>query len=247
MKTKTPMKHITKSISTVLLMTVATSFTLNAAVLMVYDTIGIDFGTTAPADPDTTFNQFSGSGIAGGSSSSLSAGTLSTTTASTVDDVGFTFTNNTSIITGGLTVAGTDGIGSYEELVDHSSVYADGIQADGIGTDNFTFTFTGLNDNLSYILSIGLHHGNQNFHSDYTVNGTTLGSWMSNRGTGIGYVTFFDQQTDGNGNIVITQTERNGANRVATAALTLTSVPEPSSTALLGLGLSSLLLRRRRA
>ena len=47
-------------------MTVATSFTLNAAVLMVYDTIGIDFGTTAPADPDTTFNQFSGSGIAGG-------------------------------------------------------------------------------------------------------------------------------------------------------------------------------------
>ena len=228
-------------------MTVATSFTLNAAVLMVYDTIGIDFGTTAPADPDTTFNQFSGSGIAGGSSSSLSAGTLSTTTASTVDDVGFTFTNNTSIITGGLTVAGTDGIGSYEELVDHSSVYADGIQADGIGTDNFTFTFTGLNDNLSYILSIGLHHGNQNFHSDYTVNGTTLGSWMSNRGTGIGYVTFFDQQTDGNGNIVITQTERNGANRVATAALTLTSVPEPSSTALLGLGLSSLLLRRRRA
>ena len=244
MKTKTPMKHITKSISTVLLMTVATSFTVNAA-LVVYDTIGIDFGTTAPADPDTTFNQVIGVGLVAGASEILSAGTLSNTTGGIVNDVGFTFTN---LATSTTVSTLTNGLAGDGALIDHTSVYSDGIRAEFVnGADIFTMTFTGLNDNLAYDLNAGLYNNNGNFISRYEVDGVNQLVRTNNSNPLLSYPRFNDLRTDGSGNLVITGIAAQGAGRAAIAALTLTAVPEPSSTALLGLGLSSLLLRRRRS
>ena len=223
-------------------MTVATSFTLNAAVLMVYDTIGINFGTTASADPGATWNDLSGVGLAGGGSSSLGAGTLSNTTGGTVDGVGFTLANNSSITTIALGVAGSVGDGL---LIDHASVWADGFRADGIGTSTFTYTFTGLNDNLTYDFSTGVGNGNSNFANDVEVGG--FSQWIRPNLAGQDFRQWTDLVTDGSGNLVITQTERNGQDRIAIVGMTLTAVPEPSSTALLGLGGLALALRRRRA
>ena len=102
------------------------------------------------------------------------------------------------------------------------------------------FTFTGLDDSLTYDLTGGYDGANANFDSIWSFDSSSTGitttqndsiaSFLSEPGSGYGSVTSL--QTDGSGNLVI-QVTRDTLHVNAGAAV---PVPEPSSAALLGLG-----------
>ena len=208
----------------------------NAAVLMVGDKIGVDFGPTAPAN---FFNQVNPSPAGPGS---IAAGGLINTTNVSVDGVGFSWSATNAFFNN------TDSLENAAQPAD----FVDSNTTDWLGISNqsaqgtpgiITLTFTGLNDLFTYNLVIGARFGTNIASTSWTVDGQTL---LATSNTDNAYRFFENLSTDGAGNLVMTGT---GAvarlDIAAVSALQLTAIPEPSAALLGGLGLLALLRRRR--
>ncbi|MEP2776266.1 MAG: PEP-CTERM sorting domain-containing protein [Luteolibacter sp.] len=214
------------------------------AALLLNQTVGIDFGGTAPAG-STTFNQVS----VGGDASTPGLADMASTTAISLVDTNntaitgtqFSVTNNTGQIAWDFS-GGVEGSG----LMTDASVYGDGIisnNASGRNLSagaNFVLTFTGLDDSLTYDLTGGWDNNNNNFNATWSADGK---NFFADTTASVGYGTLSGLTTDGSGNLEITVTK---SNHVTIAGLTLTAVPEPSSAALLLGGMGVLMLGRRR-
>ncbi len=214
----------------ILLITLTTTTALAAAAsaaVVAGTVIGVDFGGV----PDGNFNAVTADG----------------TVTNLIDTTGATLTG-VNVTTSGRTI--------FNENADHAktgqpSQFTEEHLTDWVVFDanvTYTITFAGLNDALTYDLVIGGANGSGfNVDTPWTVDGQTLttdaGTLASTDGSGA-YVSFTGLNTDGSGNLVITgfKDSRWGV----ASALELTAVPEPSSTALLGLGGLALMLRRRR-
>ncbi|MDF7825983.1 cytochrome c peroxidase [Pontiellaceae bacterium B12227] len=197
------------------------------AVMVPGQTIGIDFGGTAPSGT-YSFNQM---GPYGGNNTTLGVPADAVlTTASLVDitgvavaDVGFSVANADQIawdITGGV-------IGDGGFLAD-SSVYADGLicndasgRATVAGVDFMYFTFTGLNDSLTYNLSAGWDNGNANFDATWSADGQSVTTDVN--GSGGGYASLTNLTTDGSGNLVVSLTGDGSTAHMTVSAMTLTA------------------------
>ena len=194
------------------------------------DTIGIDFGTIAPA-AGTNFNQFdaNANSIGNGDTLAFSAQTgapvMIDTAGNSVSGVGFTVENQTGQSTSRATLTNA-GVGPAP--FDDSTIFSDLMISNNQGSNPlnpggfFVLTFTGLDDSLGYDLVGGMNRlGNnaENFDTDWTAGGTTL---LADSVTTTPYVTFEGLSTDGNGSLTITLT-RNTLH-VNVAALTLTAV-----------------------
>lgn len=223
--------------------------------LLVGDAIGIDFGGTAETDTENDWNNIT----VGGNATTLGladSGTVVIADASNLDGdatgTSFTFENSSGQIAWDFT-GGVTGPTPFT----NSTVYGDGIISnDASGrtvaatTDTFIFTFSDLDDELTYDLSGGWDSNNGNFEAIWSADGKSFQTAPAGAANA-GYGTIAGLETDGSGNLVITVTGStdNAAAHITVAALTLTAVPEPSAFALLAgcLALASVMVRRRRA
>ncbi|MCP5537934.1 MAG: sulfatase-like hydrolase/transferase [Akkermansiaceae bacterium] len=206
-------------------------------------TIGIDFGTTAPV-PSANFNAYTDVVIANGATESFS-GTLVDTAGGSVTGVGFSVTNRSGQDTGRATGNnGSQGAG----LMTDSTIYSDWIisnDADGArltGGDtvidgsgdrgHLVLTFTGLDDSLSYNLTGGFDNNNANFNAIWQADGQTFTTDAS----GVGYGTLSGLNTDGSGNLVIHVIRPGNTNgqHVTVAGLTLEAVAATAPAIALG-------------
>ncbi|MFC5050455.1 PEP-CTERM sorting domain-containing protein [Rubritalea spongiae] len=209
----------------------------SSAAIVVGDVIGFDFGTDAGSA--TNFNIDAAPGNQTFTDVINTSGTVLT-------GVDFTFSN---------TPANSGDGGDSNISSDYSSVFPNAAQNDAFFESNagqWTLTFSGLDDSLSYDLTIGSYWAGgtaaqkENRNTGWEVDGVQLGTVADSLSDS--YVNFTNLSTDGSGNLVISTYDLN-ANTISTlSALTLTAVavPEPSSTALLGLGGLALILRRRK-
>ena len=237
---KTPLKIITKKQIAALAVTplVALSINAQAAVL-------IDFSnaTAAGAGADSNGNYWTTVGTAGqqGNAADLSVTNLidSTNTATTIDlNVDFSSTDRNGW--GGNGINGPLGSDPF----DQSFAVIDGIYS-STTAGLVTLTFSDLDANTKYNLSLigGRASTGTNGVIDITT-GTGSGGILRNDGTQLDLSIF----SDGTGEIAFTFVDTNGTVSDSTTFNAMSiALPEPSSTALLGLGLSSLLLRRQRS
>ena len=127
---------------------------------------------------------------------------------------------------------------------------------DSVTTDlwfnNTTITITGLATGLTYNLYSVSHGGGAGFDAvedTHSVTGdVSYGSSTHTRGAARvsgTFHTFLGVTPDGSGTIVLATTQPSGTN-AAFNGLLIEAVPEPSTTALLGLGGLALILRRRK-
>lgn len=106
---------------------------------------------------------------------------------------------------------------------------------------SFTFIFSGLDNGLTYSLQLATGAWSINDAIDgtgVTADGQNVA--MGNLDTEPVYQTLTGLSTDGSGNLAVTVADG------AISDAVLTAIPEPSSTALLGLGGLALILRRRK-
>ncbi|MGD9419096.1 MAG: hypothetical protein Q7R22_009145 [Verrucomicrobiota bacterium JB025] len=180
--------------------------------------IGIDFGADDGAP--VNWNTLASPGA------SVSAGSLTNLGGSSVIGVGFT----TNIFTASGENDGAQVSTSYPDI-------PDGAQGDwwfeSNSTDDFVFTFSGLDDNLKYDLLIGAYRLNLDpvqtelAASGWEVNGTQMATDPNDSKNS--YVTFSGLETDGSGNLTIVSYSLNGDHVNAVSALVLTaasSVPQ---------------------
>ena len=248
-----------------------------SASLLLGDTIGIDFDNTGnfngPSNPSlgvapeasTNFNHFDGSnfqggGIANGTTATF-ANTLINTDGQNVTGVTFSLTNNTGRDTNRALSAqgGNPGGGLFTD----SSIVGDRIISNDAGsgriTDgddvidgvsdraHFVLTFTGLDQDLTYDLSGGYDVDNAGFDAIWQADGQTFTT--NGAGSSVGYDSLFGLSPDLNGALTINVVRRNNNNgsHVTVGALSLTAVPEVSSSlALSGLFALFFLRRQRR-
>ncbi|MGJ8658192.1 MAG: PEP-CTERM sorting domain-containing protein [Akkermansiaceae bacterium] len=227
---KTQNKKIVALITSIAL----SSVSANAAITLT-DTIAIDFGATVA------------------STANYNHSTHDTNTGDVADLVRLSDGAATGV---SLTMAGSsqdninnvasDTLGNMTD----GTIYIDGILAnqnnDASGNpDRLTLTFAGLDDSLTYDLIGGLARaGTQGNIGNWTSVWSADGQSAPTNGFSSGaYVSFAGLSSTG-GSLVITVVSDN--QYAGISQLELTAVPEPSSTALLGLGGLALILRRRK-
>ncbi len=230
------------------LVALGTMISVSAAVIADGDVIKLDFATAGDGDGGSIadWNQVS----TGLNTTGITAGNVKLHGGGTVDGVTIAFTNlQTGSFNndgGAANWGGTAADAYYELATDDIYFHNDADAAD------FSVTFGGLDDSLSYNLrsytlignsggttytySVSDGGGTQNY------SGTNTSRWTAGTLEAAGTV-FSDLQTDGSGNITVTYSDPNA---LAMNAIVLEAVPEPSTTALLGLGGFALILRRRR-
>jgi hypothetical protein len=220
--------------------------------------IGIDFGGATNSkdnegtDPTNDFNLYDPvhGTVADGSISAP----LIDTAGVNVDGVGFTFevtsTETTFLFNNG----------DAEESASQPSVFNDSNTTDwnGIATSSsgdrtipgvLTFTFTGLDDSLTYDLIVGAHASGSAI-SDVLWEADGESATTDTSVAASSYVTLTGLSSS-SGSLVITGTGTGASTSdrpdiVVVSAMHLTAVPEPSSAMLIGLGGLALLARRRR-
>ncbi|WP_372808950.1 hypothetical protein, partial [Pontiella sp.] len=202
------------------LLGLALPFAAQASIVL-GQTIGIDFGSIAPA-AGLNFNNYSEVTIADGAVESFS-GTLIDTGGNAVSGVVFSVQNHTGQATGRATSSpGTEGAG----LMTDSTVYSDWLLSNSTSGEPldpggyFILTFTGLDDRLAYDLTGGFDSDNDNFDAIWSADGQ---SFTTDTTGDVGYGTLEGLTTDGSGNLAVT-VSRNTLH-VTVAGLTLTAVP----------------------
>jgi hypothetical protein len=215
--------------------------TSQAAVVNV-DIQGTQFGNVAPGIADYT----------GG----LANGPIASDNTWNYFNVGTTVPNGQSLSAGGLTFTfGTGWQGSFADGAPNN------LQGDRVFAPTgvaATMTISGLDITKSYnIALIGASLASVGFETDFTIGGTTKTATAAPiSGTGNGALTFvegdshvlFSGISGGTGSITFSVTDSvdpNSANGVL-SGLQIEEVPEPSTTALLGLGGLALIFRRRK-
>ena len=199
-------------------------------------TIGIDFGGTAPAGA-TVFNQM---GPYGGNNTTLGvAANAVLTNNSLVDITGASMTGiefvltNADQISWDFGLGGTGGAGGVSGggLITNQSVYADALICNDAknrvlvsGVDFMYFTFTGLDDSLTYNLSGGWDNNSGNFDATWAADGKSVTTDVN--GSGGGYASLTGLSTDGSGNLVVSVTGDGDAAHITVAAMTLTAFSE---------------------
>ena len=154
---------------------------------------------------------------------------------------------------GGINTAGEDnwvGLSTNASTFNAPAEFVDSVTTD-LWFNNATITITGLDTGLTYNLYSVSQGGGAGFDTredTHSVMGdVSYGSTTVNRGvarTTGAFHTFLGVSPDGTGTIVFTTS--GVGNNPAFNGLLIEAVPEPSSTALLGLGGLALILRRRR-
>ena len=152
-------------------------------------TVGIDFDSAGAVFPDPApavtppsaasgFNEFSIQ-TADGASASFS-GTLNDVTGSAVAGLGFSVQNNSGKDFGLTGVTGLSGPGIFNDATIFSDSYGaanvgNAARADGgnlAAEGNFVFTFSGLDDSLTYDVTGGYDQDNANFNTIWEATGT---------------------------------------------------------------------------
>ncbi len=193
-------------------------------------TIGIDFGSIAAPVAGSNFNHYSDVTIANGATESF-PGTLIDTTGIAVAGVGFSVTNHSGQATNrAASSGGLEGSG----LMSDATIYGDRIISNNTTGEPLAaggyllFTFTGLDDGLTYELTGGYDQNSDNFNAVWAAGGQ---SFTTDGDPGVGYGSLTGLTTDGSGNLVITVTR---TLHVAAAGLTLTAVSPSSNPILAG-------------
>jgi hypothetical protein len=223
-------------------MSVFAASLISHAAIVDGDVIAIDFGETATTEAnwntgviDDTIDLIR-----------LSDG-ANTDVDLTISSVGGAWSSNVDVFQDGSAQGGSS---VFE-------IYDDGIIIAGLGDDEITLTFTGLDDSLTYNLFAGGQTG-ADFGANWTISTSATGgvSQDTNYQDTDSYV-FYTGITSVGGTFSITINDiSNGkaptsGRNIGISELTLTAiaVPEPSSYALIAsaLALTSVMLRRRRA
>jgi hypothetical protein len=211
--------------------------TAHAATIAFGDSIFVDFGPTASTGNENTI-----------SSSLLSIADAIRFSDGAATGVGIAVTKTGSNWTQAGTIAGT-GLYALNTLnTTDAEVYGDALGINNGSGATMSITFTGLSDSLTYDLTGGVSHATAaaKYATGWTIAGQAAPTYqVSDATAGNGYISF-DGLTSSANTLTITL-DREQINHLAVSQLQLTAVPEPSSTALLGLGGLAFALRRRRA
>ena len=219
-----------------LVTTLAISSSIANAAIVLTDTIAIDFGATATGTANYNVSGHSVTTVADLVRLSDGAAT----------GVGFTLAGSSQ---DNINNVASDTLGNTSD----TTIYEDGTLANNRNgasgnPTSLTLTFSGLDDTLAYDLIGGLARADtQNSIGNWTSEWSADGQSASSNGFSSGaYVSLTGLSSSG-GTLVVTvdgDTQYSGISQLELTAVT--PIPEPSSTALLGLGGLALIMRRRK-
>lgn len=207
--------------------TMAAAGSANAA-LLAGDTIGLDFGT------GTTANNFNAVNYAAVADLNNTGGAATGVSYASTGDGGF---------------AGNDGAHQVVALAGFDGNHLNDWVASYQGADTFEFTLSGLDNSLTYDLTLVVGASNDanvagTGSNVVSINGVAQpGNTPAQSPTANSVVTLTGLTTNGAGQLIVNHT---GGVASGWSAGTITAVPEPSSSALLGLGGLALIMRRRK-
>ncbi|MFC4994024.1 PEP-CTERM sorting domain-containing protein [Rubritalea tangerina] len=213
----------------------------SAATLVAGTSMGFDLGPTASNNVVETINS-----LTNGAGETITAGNVLDRNGVVVDDVGVT------VLATGFEFGNNDAA-TEAEVSGQTSNFNDSNLTDWFGRgSNGTaeIRLTGLDDNLSYDVFIGHAFVANTTNTDtlYGALGTDnsgITAVNSHDGTGDTFVWLRGLRSEGT-NLTLTIQKAPGSGAAAVSAFTITAVPEPSVSALLGLGGMALILRRRK-